>query len=77
MSLQLSGELSGSFSSPLLAQIIFAAALYFIIISLHQNEVTATTNSLEKEKQDAKLKLDQRLEELRKELSSEWTERLK
>ena len=77
MSLQLSGELSDSFSSPLLAQIIFAAALYFMIISLHQNEVTATTNSLEKEKQNAKLKLDQRLEELRKELSSEWTERLK
>jgi chromosome segregation ATPase len=64
----------------LLTQIIwwlFIVLHFHFVTSFYQNEVTALTNSLEKEKRDAKFKLDQRLEELRKELSSEWSERLK
>jgi LPS sulfotransferase NodH len=51
--------------------------MFTIYVSLHQNEVATTNNSLEKERKDGKLKLDERLEELRKELSTEWSERLK
>ena len=44
---------------------------------LLQNELEAKNNSLETERNNGKLKLEQRLEELRKELSREWSERLK
>ncbi|XP_028390865.1 protein FAM184A-like [Dendronephthya gigantea] len=42
-----------------------------------KNEIEATNNSLEKERKNAKLSHQRNLEELRKELTQEWSERLK
>lgn len=52
-------------------------SIMFIFICLQQNEVEVANTTLEKVQTDSKLKLDENMEELRKELSNEWSERLK
>ena len=49
----------------------------FIYLSLQQNDVEVANTSLEKMQTDSKRKLDKSMEDLRKELTSEWSERLK